>query len=63
MMENREVYMAGYESLYTELSEAEKKLNSAIADAKKHASAIVKSTESGVFTKESKSYGNHFSYS
>ena len=39
--------MAGYESLYTELSEAEKKLNSAIADAKKHASAIVKSTESG----------------
>ena len=36
-----------YESLYAEINEAEKKLNTAVADVKKHVSAMIKATDSG----------------
>ena len=36
-----------YEFLYAEINEVEKKLNTAVADAKKHVSAMMKATDSG----------------
>ena len=39
--------MISYEALYAELNDAEKKMNSAVAEAKKQAAAILKATEGG----------------
>lgn len=39
--------MISYEDLFTEISDSEKKMNTAAADVKKHAAAILKATDSG----------------
>ena len=54
----RGVDMISYEALYAELNDAEKKMNSAVAEAKKQAAAILKATEGGDLKGLEKSLGD-----
>lgn len=54
----RGVDMISYEALYAELNETEKKMNSAVAEAKKQAAAILKATEGGDLKGLEKSLGD-----